>query len=169
MLFFAKEQICLCLGLQYCLCRAIIYDILYRGDGGMPTSLGIGGRRYSTDSRTGLQCCGRLSRPRRLTTSRPSLATAPAYNVVAVSRDHAGLQRRGQLARLHRLTTPRPVHLSVPPQMLRSSLPSVSRGLVYINTPGRTCLHELLLSMSKSLLGKPGFLPTNWRQIIMYY
>ena len=70
---------------------------------------------------------------------------APAYNAVAVSRDHAGLQQGGQLARPHRLTTPRPVHLSVPPQMLRSSLPSVSRGLVYINTPGRTCLHELFI------------------------
>ena len=83
--------------------------------------------------------------PHRLTTPWPSLATAPAYNAVAVSRDHAGLQQGGQLARPHRLTTPRPVHLSVPPQMLRSSLPSVSRGLVYINTPGRTCLHELFI------------------------
>ena len=83
--------------------------------------------------------------PHRLTTPWPSLATAPAYNAVAVSRDHAGLQQGGQLARPHRLTTPRPVHLSVPPLMLRSSLPSVSRGLVYINTPGRTCLHELFI------------------------
>ena len=105
---------------------------LYRGDGGTPTSFGTGGRHYSTDSRTGLQRRGRLC-------------------------DHAGLQKGGRLARPHRLTTPRPVHLSVPPQMLRSSLPSVSRGLVYINTPGRNCLHELLLSMSKSLLGKPSF------------
>ena len=70
---------------------------------------------------------------------------APAYNAVAVSRDHAGLQQGGQLACLHRLTTPRPVHLSVPPQMLRSSLPSVSRGLVYIDTQGRTCLDELFI------------------------
>ena len=82
---------------------------------------------------------------------------APAYNTMVVSRDRAGLQRRGRLcdhaglqqggrlARPHRLTTPRPVHLSVPPQMLRSSLPSVSRGLAYINTPGRTCLHELFI------------------------
>ena len=68
---------------------------------------------------------------------------APAYNAVAVSRDPAGLQQGGQLARPHRLTMPRPVYLSVPPQMLRSSLPSVSCGLVYINTSGRTCLHEL--------------------------
>ena len=70
---------------------------------------------------------------------------APAYNAVAVSRDHAGLQQGGQLARPHRLTTPRPVHLSVPPQMLRSSLSSVSRGVAYINPPGRTCLHELFI------------------------
>jgi len=70
---------------------------------------------------------------------------APAYNAVAVFRDHAGLQQGGQLARPHRLTAPRPFHLSVPPQMLRSSLPSVSRGLVYINTPGRACLHELFI------------------------
>ena len=33
---------------------------------------------------------------------------APAYNAVAVSRDHAGLQQEGQHARPHRLTTPRP-------------------------------------------------------------
>ena len=70
---------------------------------------------------------------------------APAYNSVAVSRDHAGLQQGGQLARLHRLTMPRPVHLSVPPQMLRSYFPSASRGLVYINIPGRTCLRKLII------------------------
>ena len=29
--------------------------------------------------------------------------------------------------------------------MLQSSLPSVSRGLVYINTPGRACLRELFI------------------------
>ena len=85
--------------------------------------LSTDGHRYSTDSRTGLQRRGRLSRPRR---------------------------QGGQLARLHRLTTPRPVHLSVPPQMLRSSLPSVSRGLVYINTPGRTCLHELFIEYEQA-------------------
>ena len=70
---------------------------------------------------------------------------APAYNAVAVSRNHAGLQQGGQLARPHRLTTPRPVHLSMPPLMLRSFLPSVSRGLVYINASGRTCLDELFI------------------------
>ena len=37
---------------------------------------------------------------------------------------------------------PRLSHLSERPLMLRSSLSSVSRGLVYINIPGRTCLHE---------------------------
>ena len=58
---------------------------------------------------------------------------APAYTTVVVSHDHAGLQCHGRF------------HLPVPPQMLRSSLPSVSRGLVYINTPGRTCLHELFI------------------------
>ena len=35
--------------------------------------------------------------------------------------------------------------MSVPPQILRSSLPSASHGLVYINTPGHTCLHELFI------------------------
>ena len=40
---------------------------------------------------------------------------------------------------------PRPTHLSELPLMLRSSLSSVSRGLVYINIPGRTCLHELFI------------------------
>ena len=107
--------------------------ILYRGDVGTPTSFGTGGHRYSTDSRTGLQM------------SWPSLATTPAYNAVAVSRDHAGLQQGGQLVRLHRFTMPRPTHLSELPLMLRSSLLSVSRGLVYINIPGRTCLHELFI------------------------
>src|SRR3954465_14727791 len=47
--------------------------------------------------------------------------------------------------RPHRFTMPRPVHLSELPLVLRSSLSSVSRGLVYINTPGRTCLHELVI------------------------
>ena len=36
-------------------------------------------------------------------------------------------------------------HLSELPLMLRSSLSSVSRGLVYINISGRTCLHELFI------------------------
>ena len=49
------------------------------------------------------------------------------------------------LTRLRRLIMPRPTHLSEPPLMLRSSLPSVSRGLVYVNTSGRTCLRELFL------------------------
>ena len=40
---------------------------------------------------------------------------------------------------------PRPTHLSEPPLMRRSSLSPVSRVLVYINTPGRTCLHELFI------------------------
>ena len=78
-----------------------------------------------------------------LTTSWPSLATAPAYHAVAVSRDHASLQQGGQLTRPHRLTMPQPTHLSMPPLMLRSSLPS--RGLVYINISGRTCLDELFI------------------------
>ncbi len=51
----------------------------------------------------------------------------------------------GQLAYPHRFTMLRPVHLSVPPLMLRSSLSSVSHGLVYISIPGRTCLHELFI------------------------
>ena len=80
-----------------------------------------------------------------LTTPWPSLTTAPAYNAVAISRDHASLQQGGQLARPHRLTTPWPVYLSVPPQMLQSFLPFVSRGLVYVNAPGRTCLDELFI------------------------
>ena len=36
-------------------------------------------------------------------------------------------------------------YVQVPPLILWSSLLSVSRGLVYINTPGRTCLHELFI------------------------
>src|SRR3954463_5672977 len=88
----------------------------------------------------------------------PSLATAPAYNAVAVSRDHAGLQQGGQLARPHRITTPRPVHLSVPLQMLRSSLPSVSRGLVYITTPSRACLCELFIEYEQVTTWEARFL-----------
>ena len=52
--------------------------------------------------------------PHRLTTSWPSLATAPAYNTVAVSRDRAGLQLRGRLSRPRRLTTRRTTHPSAP-------------------------------------------------------
>ena len=49
------------------------------------------------------------------------------------------------LPRPHQFTMSRPTHLSELPLMLRSSLSSVSRGLVYINIPGRTCLHELFI------------------------
>ena len=100
----------------------------------MPTSFGAGGRRYSNGF------------PHRLTTPWPSLATAPAYNVVAFSYYHVGLQQGGQITRPHRFTAPWLIHLSEPPFMLRSYLRSVSCGLVYINTPGRTCLHELFIA-----------------------
>ena len=33
--------------------------------------------------------------------------------------------------------------------MQRSSLPSISRGLVYINTLGRTCMHELFIEYER--------------------
>ena len=39
---------------------------------------------------------------------------APAYNVVAVSRDRAGLQRRNRLSRPRQLTTRRTTCLSAP-------------------------------------------------------
>ena len=56
---------------------------------------------------------------------------------------------------------PRPTHLSELPLMLQSSLMSVSRGLVYINTPGRTCLHELLIEYEQVSLGSPVFFQQN--------
>ena len=66
---------------------------------------------------------------------RPRL-TRPSVTVYDIGAD---------LLRPHRLTVPRPTHLSELPLMLRSSLLSVSRSLVYINMPGRTCLHELFI------------------------
>ena len=42
--------------------------------------------------------------------------------------------------------------------MLRSSLPSVSRGLVYINTSGRTCLHELFIEYEQVTTWEARFL-----------
>ena len=66
---------------------------------------------------------------------------APAYNAVAVSRDRAGLPRRGRLSRPRRLTTPWPSLATTPTY----NAEAVSRGLVYINIPGRTCLDELFI------------------------
>ena len=51
--------------------------------------------------------------------------------------------------RPHQLIMPQPVHLSELPLILRSSLPSVSRGLVYINTLVRTCPHELFIQYER--------------------
>ncbi|KAM3292104.1 hypothetical protein ACQJBY_036179 [Aegilops geniculata] len=130
--------------------------MLYHGDGGMPTSFGTGGRHYS---RTPAPAYNAVS------VSRDRVGLQP----VAVSRDHAGSQQGGQFARPHRLTTPRPFHLSVPSQKLRSSLTSFSRDLVYINTPGRTCLHELFIEYEQVTAWVAGFLSTKWRQIITYY
>ena len=73
----------------------------------------------------------------------------PVY--ISLPRGHPRLTRPSELVydtgadlpRPHQFTMPRPTHLSELPLMLRSSLSSVSRGLVYINIPGRTCLHEL--------------------------
>ena len=46
--------------------------------------------------------------------------------------------------------------------MLRSSFPSSSRDLVYINTPGRTCLHEVFIEYKAShSLGSPVFFQQN--------
>ena len=81
----------------------------------------------------------------------------PAYNTVAVSRDHASLQQGGQLASPHWLTMPRPVHLSVPPRcccrLYRPSLAAWSTSTHRAAFFWMSCL----LSMSESLLGKPGF------------
>ena len=131
--------------------------ILYRGDGGTPTSLGTGGCRYSTDSRTGLQRRGRLSRPRRLTTLWPSLATTPAYNKEDNLPVCTGLQRHGRFICLCRLRC-----------CGRLYRPSLMAWSTSTDRAAPVCM-SCLLSMSKSLLGKPGFLPTHWRQIIMYY
>ena len=66
-------------------------------------------------------------------------------NIVDAGQLFTTSKRRGQLARPRRFTTPRPVHLFEPPLMRRSSFPSVSHGLVYINIPSRTCRHELII------------------------
>ena len=42
--------------------------------------------------------------------------------------------------------------------MLRSSLPSVSRGLVYIDTPGHTCLDELFIEYEQVTTWEAQFL-----------
>ena len=82
---------------------------------------------------TGLQCPQATPHPRRFTIPAGDSLSAPVYN------------SRGRLSRPRRLTTPRPTHLVVPSLKLRPSLSSVSRSLVYINIPGRTCLHELFI------------------------
>ena len=52
----------------------------------------------------------------------------------------------------------RMTHLSEPPLMLRSFLPSVSHGLVYINTLGHTCLHELFIEYEQVTTWEARFL-----------
>ena len=74
---------------------------------------------------------------------------------VAKSPVHAGLQCRGWLIYLCRLWKP------------RSSLLSVSHGLVYINIPGRTCLHELFIGYEQVTAWVARFsfkLETNYHQ-----
>ena len=88
-----------------------------------------------------LQCHGRLACP----PVRPVHASAPIYNKEDNLPVRTGLQRCGRLSRPHQRTMSRPTYLSEPPLMLRSSLSSISRGMVYINIPGRTCLHELFI------------------------
>ena len=66
-------------------------------------------------------------------------------NDVVNSPVRAGLRHQYRFPRPCRFTMPRPTHLSEPPLMMQSSLLSVSRGLVYIDIPGRTCLHELFI------------------------
>ena len=108
--------------------------------------------------------------------------TAPAYNVVAVFRDRAGFQHRGRLSRPHRLTTLWPSFMTTPAYNKEDNL-SVCTGLqrhgrficmCRLRCCGRiyrpsltawsTSTHwaapvsmSCLLSMSKSLLGKPVF------------
>ena len=89
--------------------RIIHYKVaLYHGDEGVPTLFGTGGCPYSTDSRTGLQCCGRLTRPRRLTTPRMTRSSA----LVAVHVSALAYMRCGRLAVRASLQTSRPTHPS---------------------------------------------------------
>src|SRR4051812_34726444 len=76
---------------------------------------------------------------------RPGLLQLTGTVPVADSPVRAGLQCCGRFSRPHRHTMSRPTYLFEPPLMLRSSSSSVSRGLVYINIPGCTCLHELFI------------------------
>ena len=123
-------------------------DII-RGGGDTPTSFGTGGRRYSTDSRTGSQRRGRLSRPRRLTTPWLYLVTTPAYNKEDNLLVRTGLQRHGRFICLCRLRCcSRLFH----PPLAAWSTSTHQAALVWMSC---------LLSTSKSLLGKPGFVPTN--------
>ena len=87
-----------------------------------------------------------------LMNGRPVHASAPVYNTGA------------DFPHPHRFTMSRP---SESPLMLRSSLSSISRGPVYINTPGRTCLHELFIEYEQVTAWVAGFLPTNWKKIII--
>ena len=60
-------------------------------------------------------------------------------------------------------------HLSVPPLMQRSSLPSVSRGLVYINIPGHTRLRELIIEYEQVTTWEARFSFNKMEAIIIYY
>ena len=73
------------------------------------------------------------------TTLRTAHPSVPVYNTA----ENSHVRPRGRYTRLHRLITSWPTHLSTSPLKPQSSLLSISRGLVYINIPGCTCLHEL--------------------------
>src|SRR4051812_26031532 len=101
-------------------------------------------------------------------------AFAPVYNTT----DDSPVRSRGRFSRLRWLKTRRTTCLSalaysavadssMLPLMLRSFLPSVSRGLVYINTLGRTCLHELFIGYEQVTAWVARFsfkLETNYHQ-----
>ena len=95
--------------------------------------------------------------PHRLTTPWPSLATTPAYNKEDNLPVRTGLQRHGRFICLCRLRC-----------CGRLYRPSLAAWSTSTHRAAPVCM-SCLLSMGKSLLGKPGFLPTNWRQIIIYY
>ena len=128
MLFFVKEQFIF----------ALVCNIVYAGQLFM-TKSDIIPRRWRHANIFWHRWSSLLyGLPHRRTTPWQSLATTPAYNAA----DDSPVRSRGQFTRPRRFTTPRPVHLFEPPLILWSSSPSASRGLVYINIPGRTYPHE---------------------------
>ena len=123
-----------CFGSRFFLCRTITHckNDRYVTDIKLAPILSSASiQPYRIVQQMCVQAAASVAQSTTTTTPRTAHPSAPVYNTA----DNLPVLSGGRVSYQCRLTTPGPVHLSEPPLILWTSLPSVYCGLVYIDTP----------------------------------